>query len=199
MVVIQSDNRRIIRKIAGQRWEVGVVREPVLLKHYGGFDDLSTAIFGANQCVLRTLLGMDQNAFMFAPSNEPTFDDDALRQFRKMKKSISESIDQARDENQYDLVEIYEKELNELNEATANDLISSFKSRPLDGGDPIKNETHAIRQRKRRALNAFREVGLQNEAEDLDRCYTVTSRSVVFYSRDSDYQWIVEGENVSAA
>ena len=63
-------------------------------------------------------------------------------------------------------------------------------------GDPIKKETNKIRMRKLRALDAMRDAGLVDEAEDLNRCYDVTSRSVVFYASESDYIWTAERINV---
>ena len=106
MVVIQPGNRRIIRKIAEQekvkgkalfkkreRWEVGDPSAPLPFNHFGGFDDITTAILNHEQCVLRALSGMDPNLYIPAPRNCPTFDDKALRAVRTLKQKIKEKIE----------------------------------------------------------------------------------------------------------
>ena len=212
MVVIQPGNRRIIRKIAEKKWEVGDPSAPLPFNHFGGFDDITTARLNHDQCVLRALTGMDPNLYIPAPRNCPTFDDKALRAVRTLKQKIKEkvedieeSIKAAKKDDQHDLVKEYEAEivklnveLADLNETTKSDIISSLESRPLDDGDPIKKETRAIRGRKRRAIVAMRKAGLVEEAEDLDRCYVVADGSVIFYRGESDYQWIVEDASASA-
>lgn len=208
-IQIQSSDRRIIRKLPKGKWELGELNSPILFKHFGAFEDWSIAMRNHDKCVLRDFLGLGADEFLFSPRNWKAYDDKAVRQIRQVKQHITkriedieESIEAAKKLCRYDLVKTYEEELKdpkkklkELEDTTDADLISQFKSRPLDGGDPIKKETNAIRSRKRRALGAMRDAGLVDEADDLDTCYDVDTRSVVFHSGESDYQWIVEDES----
>ena len=210
MVVTQYNDNRVICRAAGNKWYVGDTSAPILLRHYAAFEEMGTAFCNAGKCVMRTLIGLPESQFIYAPMNFDTYDDCSLRGFRELKrklkkniKEIKESIRQARKDNSYDLVDIYKvelkkfkKDLNDLKKATKQGLISSSKSRPLDEGDPIKKETNKIRMRKLRAIKAMKKAGLVDEAEDLDRCYDVTSRSVVFYASESDYIWTAERINV---
>ena len=210
MVVTQYNDNRVICRAAGNKWYVGDASTPLLFKHFKAFEEMGTAFRNPGKCVMRTLIGLPESQFIYAPQNFDTYDDCSLRGFRELKrklkkniKEIKESIRQARKDNSYDLVDIYKvelkkfkKDLNDLKKATKQDLISSSKARPLDEGDPIKKETNKIRMRKLRAIKAMKKAGLVDEAEDLDRCYDVTSRSVVFYASESDYIWTAESINV---
>lgn len=211
MVVSRYDERRIICRTSSGKWNVGMADTPVLLKHHKFFDDLSTGIRSPDQCILRALMGLDTDQVLYTPTNPPTYDEAARRAIQEAKisikkeiKDITQNIKDAKKACEYDLVESYRKDLadqkknkSDLEDATKVDLISPKKSRPLDDGDPFKEVTKCIRERKRRALKAMKDAGLSDEADDLDRCFDVPTRSVIFHSSDSDYIWIVATEHAA--
>ena len=101
-----------------------------------------------------------------------------------------------RDDCNYILAESYTSELQELKKAKAdlktagsNDVIGPATSKALSEGDPIKKETHAIRQRKLRLIQAIQRAGYDDEAHELKSAYTVADRNVVFSPDVCDFIW----------
>ena len=58
-------------------------------------------------------------------------------------------------------------------------------------GNPIKRETHRIRQAGNRVVNGLIDGGFEEEAADLKRSYKVGDYSVVFYQCNSQFKWIL--------
>ncbi len=195
MIGYWQSNERVLYPVADGEWMIGRVDAPILLPHFLAFEDIFTAMQSPNQCVLRSLIGVDNSEFIPAFIGEEAYDETAQRMFRE----IEENITLAKSEGQYDLVAQYETQLDELKEYTKGDLITPYKSKRLDAGDPIKPLTHSLRQRKLRGVKALREVGLSDEADDINATYVVADRSVMFDQNNSLFQWILSPKGMRDA
>lgn len=197
MTGIYSGQRRLFYPVAS-KWRFGDPGDAKLIRKIAGHSDMATAMRSSEQCVLRILMGIDSNSLIPMYSSERAYNDKAMRQFRTEQRELEESIKKATEVSEYDLARNYKKELKKLKKTlrkwTKGDLITRNKSRPLNAGDPIKPITHCLRQRKLRVVNGLIQNGFEDEAADLNRCYVVADKSVVFYQCESEYQWILTPE-----
>lgn len=212
-----SSTERFFYPVAGEKWKFGPAGNIKLLRKLGGHKDIATAMRSPDQCVLRHLMGFDSNALIPMYSSEKCYDESALRQFRndpnELKKNIKElkeSIEEATDQGEYDLADEYsrkrrklKKKLKELKKTlkkwTKGDLITPYKSRSLNEGNPIKKITHRMRQAKLRVVNGLIDAGFEDEAADLNDSYKVGDYSVVFYQSISQFKWILASDEESCA
>ncbi len=81
-----------------------------------------------------------------------------------------------------------------LQKWTKGDVITPYKSRPLNEGNPIKRETRRLRAAKLRVVNGLKDAGFEEEAVDLNDSYKVGDYSVVFYQCLSQFRWILDEE-----
>ena len=217
MVGIYSGTERFFYLVAGEKWRFGPVGNTKLLKKVKGHEDMAVAMRSPDQCVLRHLMGFDNNALIPMYSAERAYDEKVLRQFRNDPRELEENIrameeniKEATDEGEYDLVDKYKRQLKklkarqkELKETlekwTKSDLISPYISRPLNEGNPIKSITHMLRQRSIRVIRALKRNGFEEEAADLHDSYKVGDYSVVFYQSISQFKWILASDEESCA
>ena len=195
MVGIYSGSERLFYPMAGGKWKFGPPENAKLLRKLGGHEDIAVAMRSPNQCVLRYLMGFDNNALMPMYSAEKSYDESTLRQFRQEQEELDENIKLATDEGEYDLAEKYKRKLKklkkELKKWTKGDLITPYKARSLNEGDPIKPITHRLRQAGIRVINGLIRDGFEDEAADLKDSYKVGDKSVVFYQFNSEFKWIL--------
>ena len=209
MVGIYSGTERFFYPVAGGKWRFGPVENARLLKKLVGHEHMAVAMRSDEQCVLKFLMGFDNNALIPMYSSAKSFDASALRQYRNDPRELEEkireledNIKEANDEGEYDLADKYkrkrrkvEKELKEMNETlkkwTKGDRITPYKSRPLNEGNPIQKITHRIRQAGIRVVNGLIDAGFEEEAADLKNSYKVGDYSVVFYQSISQFKWIL--------
>ncbi len=209
MIEIWSGTERFFYPVAGGKWKFGPAGNTKLLKKVKGHEDMAVAMRSPDQCVLRHLMGFDNNALIPMYSFERSYDEKALRQFRNDPRELEENIreleeniKEATDEGEYDIADKYKRQLRKLKKTlkklkktlekwTKGDLITPFKSRPLDTGNPIKRETHRIRQAGIRVVNGLIDAGFEEEAADLKNSYKVGDYSVVFYQSISQFKWIL--------
>jgi len=64
MVGIYSGSERLFYPMAGGKWKFGPPENAKLLRKLGGHEDIAVAMRSPNQCVLRYLMGFDNNALM---------------------------------------------------------------------------------------------------------------------------------------
>jgi len=65
---------------------------------------------------------------------------------------------------------------------------------PADDGDLFRPILNDLRQRKRSAMGVLRNKGLHDEADDLERCYRIEDRSVIFFASRSRFSWVFDKE-----
>jgi len=212
MIEIWSGTERFFYPVAGGKWKFGPAGNTKLLKKLGGHENMAVAMRSPDQCVLRHLMGFDNNALIPMYSAERSYDEKALRQFRNDPRELEENIreleeniKEATDEGEYDLADKYKRQLRKLKETlkklketlkkwTKGDLIAPYKARPLNEGNPIKSITHMLRQRSIRVIRALERNGFEDEAADLNDSYKVGDYSVVFYQSISQFKWILTSD-----
>ena len=212
MVGIYSGIERFFYPVAGEKWRFGPVGNTKLLKKLVGHEQMAVAMRNDEECVLRHLMGFDNNALIPMYSSERAFDAQAMQQYRndpkkleKKIKELEENIKEATDESEYDLVARYErklrkskKKLKQLEETlekwTKGDVITPYKARPLNEGNPIKKITRRMRAAKLRVIRGLERDGFEDEAADLNDSYKVGDYSVVFYQCLSQFRWILDEE-----
>jgi len=203
MIEIWSGTERFFYPVAGGKWKFGPAGNTKLLRKVKGHEDMAVAMRSPDQCVLRHLMGFDNNALIPMYSSERIYDDKALMQFRNDVKELEANIKEATEEGEYDLVNEYKKQLRRLKKIlkkwAKSDLITPYRARPLNEGDPIKRITHRLRQAKLRVLNGLRRYGFEDEAADLKDSYKVGDYSVVFYQYNSQFKWILAPVEKSCA
>ena len=91
MNVYLHDRRRVVRKV-GEKWEFGHPEEPAVFNHFGGFQEVVTAWRHPNECVLWTLLGIDDSGPLYFPRNTPALDPGALSAVQHYKRHLEASI-----------------------------------------------------------------------------------------------------------
>jgi hypothetical protein len=195
MLDIYSGSERFFYPVAGGKWKFGPAGNTKLFKKLVGHEQMVVAMRSPEQCVLRNLIGFDSNAPIPMYSSERTYDDKALMQFRNDVKELEANIKEATEESEYDLVNEYKKQLRRLKKIlkkwAKSDLITPYRARPLNDGNPIKPITHRMRQAKRRVVRALKRGGFEDEAADLNDSYKVGDYSVVFYQCNSQFKWIL--------
>ena len=198
MVGFCSSTERFFYPVAGETWKFGPAGNTKLLRKLGGHEDIATAMRSPDQCVLRHLMGFDSNALIPMYSSEKCYDESALRQFRQEPQELEENIEIAIADGQYDLANKYKKQLKtlkkDLKKWAKGDLITPYKSRSLNEGNPIKKITHRMRQAKLRVVNGLIDAGFEDEAADLNDSYKVGDYSVVFYQSISQFKWILTSD-----
>ncbi len=217
MIGIHSSPERFFYSVAGGKWRFGPVGNTKLLKKLVGHEHMAVAMRNDEECVLRHLMGFDNNALIPMYSSERSYDEKALRQFRNDPRELEENIreleeniKEATDEGEYDLADKYKRQLRKLKKTlkklkktlkkwTKGDLIAPYKSRPLNEGNPIKSITHMLRQRSTRVIRALERNGFEDEAADLIDSYKVGDYSVVFYQSISQFKWILASDEESCA
>jgi len=214
---IYSGTECFFYPVAGGKWKFGPAGNTKLIKKVKGHEDMAVAMRSPEQCVLKTLMGFDSNALIPMYSAERAYDASALMQFRNDPKKLEENIreleeniKEATDEGEYNLAGKYKKELKKLKKIkkklkktlkkwTKGDLITPYKARPLNVGNPIKTITHMLRQRKTRVIRALERNGFEDEAADLNDSYKVGDYTVVFYQCNSQFKWILAPVEKSCA
>jgi len=203
MIEIWSGTERFFYPVAGGKWKFGPAGNTKLLRKLKGHEDMAVAMRSPDQCVLRHLMGFDNNAPIPMYSSERIYDDKALMQFRNDVKELEANIKEATEEGEYDLVNEYKKQLRRLKKIlkkwAKSDLITPYKARPLNEGDPIKPITHRLRQAGIRVVNGLIRDGFEDEAADLKDSYKVGDYSVVFYQYNSQFKWILAPVEKSCA
>jgi len=217
MIELWSGTERFFYPVAGGKWKFGPAGNTKLLNKVKGHEDMAVAMRSADQCVLRHLMGFDNNAPIPMYSYERAYDDKTLMQFlndpRELEENIrelEENIKEATDGGEYDLADKYKRQLRKLKKTlkklkktlkkwTKGDLIAPDKSRPLNEGNPIKPITHMLRQRKLRVIEGLKDAGFEEEAADLKSSYKIGDYSVVFHQSISQFKWILAPDEESCA
>jgi len=212
MVGIYSSRERFFYPVAGEKWRFGPAGYTKLLKKLVGHEHMAVAMRSPDQCSLKTLMGFDSNALIPMYSSERSLDAQTMQQYRndpkkleKKIKELEENIKEADEEGEYDLVARYERKLRKLKKKlkklketlqkwTKGDLITPYKARPLNEGNPIKRETRRMRAAKLRVVRGLERDGFEDEAADLNDSYKVGDYSVVFYQSISQFKWILDKE-----
>ena len=194
MLGIYSGLERLFYPVAA-KWKFGPPENSKLFRKLVGHEQMAVAMRSPNQCVLRSLMGFDSNAHIPMYSSERIFDEKALMQFRNDSKELEENIKLALDAGEYDLADMYKKKSKELKKTlkkwTKGNVITPYRARPLNDGDPVMPATHRLRQAKRRVINGLIRDGFEDEAADLKNSYVVGDKSVVFYQCNSEFKWIL--------
>ena len=125
-------------------------------------------------------------------------DKDAMRDIQL--PAVQEQIEQKIDRYKDDIRQAKSKGLDEVAKQKSRDLrkfkklaqgscISKRRSRRVDDDDPWRKIECKLRVRKIRARRKLKNLGLDEEAEDIDSCYKTYGRSAVYSPANSVFIW----------
>lgn len=178
-----------------------------LIRHMKFFEDWSTGIRYPNQCILNTLMGIDNDFYMPCLSGEKSLDErykfeiqGAEANLIERANDLEESAKTARKKNMIDEALDYEEQLNvvlknlsDIQKPLKRDFISAREVRGLYEGEIFHAFTHVVRQRKLSAFKRLRDKeGFVEEAEDLKRSFDVGKRTIVFCEDKSAFKWLLK-------
>jgi len=190
-------------------WEEDDLKQIGKLK---GLNNISIAGRNSGEDVLRAIEGLDNNALLPAYGSDDTFDQKAMRGYQSPEKvkifgiqspevqleirqklaEFEEKISEAEEQGLTDLCEQHKKDMADFKRLTKGSCITKTRSRPADEGDIFRPMLDKFSKRKGRALGRLRKEGLHDEADDLNECYKIENRSVIFFSSRSRFTWVFD-------
>jgi len=170
------------------------------------FEDWSTGMHYPNQCIVKTLMGVDNSFYMPFFSGEKSLNERYMREIQSAEvnlieraNDLEESAKTAREENMIDEALDYEKQLKDAKETLEKiqkplkgDFISAREVRSLYDGEISVAFTHVVRQRKLRGLDKLCREGFEEEAEDLRQSFDTANRTIVFIEDQSAFKWVLK-------
>lgn len=192
---------RLLRKTGKGQWLVGKEGDLRHIRKLKGLENITTAIRSPGEDVLRAILGFDNDAFIPAPGSDFAFDQKAMSDFqsqdvqlqvKRLMSDIEDKIKMAADQGQIDVEKQYKQDFKDLKSLTQGKCISKTKCSRADGGDPFRRFGDMLHKRKDRALSVLRKAGLNKEADDLNECYKIEDRSVIFFPYESRFTWLID-------
>jgi len=177
---------------AGGKWVFGPDGGTKIIRHMRGFEAIAQGIRHPNQCILKSLMGVDNNAYIPSFSGEKTLDDQAKLEIQRLQISYMKDIKAAKKEGFLDEAKAYESELKELQKALKRDFITARIVKRMYGGEILIAFTNRVRQQKLRVVQRLRKEGFSDEAADLNDIFVVSDRSIFLFKDQSDYKWLLK-------
>ncbi len=181
-------------QIAGTDWIFGPKGNTKLIGHMNGLSEFVVGCRNPNQCVLKVLMGVGNDAYIPAFSGEKSLDYRAKHEIQSLEMSLIESAEKAEEDGLHDEAREYREELADIRKHLKRDFISARVVKRLHGGEIMRSLAHRTRQRKGRALDKLRKAGFHEQAEDIKRSFKVSDRNIVFLKDASAYKWILKAD-----
>lgn len=175
-----------------KKWIAGDGRGLKMIKRVGGYQDVATAVRNEGRDVMRAIEGLDNNIYIPTHSSVEVLAEQAMTEIRQSQAALKESIKTARKDELYDLVDEYQRELDDLERHTKGSFVDKYRSKQLDKGDTMKKMTSAARSRRRTVIKNLRKEGLSRMADDVEAHYHVGDRYITYFSGEISHEWILE-------
>jgi len=211
--------RWLFRELSGGFWEFGEESNPVRLKFLKGFADMAYA-FAMTDCNISpwALPGAPSKpsnrpvdttphsgAYItqgpwFGFGSDAVSDTRALYEYRDERAELADCIEAAIDTGNFDLAETLQKEWKWYRREMNNSLVKGYRPgqeyfgrrKKLNTADPVIKATRSARDRKKTAIQKFREAGLVVMADYLNASYIVQTRNIVYIPQEPFPVWILD-------
>lgn len=211
--------RWLFRELTGGFWEIGEESNPVRLKSIKGFADMAYALAmtdcnispwalpGApskrcNKPIDTTPCSgayITQGPWIGFGSDEVS-DTSALHEYRDRRAELADLIEIAIETGDFDLAEALHREWKWYKQEMNNSLVKGYRPgqehlgrrKKLNTADPVIKATRSARDRKKTAIQKFREAGLGVIADYLNASYIVQTRNIVYIPQEPFPVWILD-------
>jgi len=201
---------RLLHQTHDGIWWFGQAGSRIKVGKDKGLDDFALTWRHPYQDCLRAIEGFDNQAYIATHGSDFAFtksikfpESDAMRDIQS--PAVHEQIEQKLCQYKDDIRQARTKGLDEVAKQKTEDMQdfmrltkgsyikpkSKPKARPrrIDDDDPWRKIVCKLRVRKIRARQRLKKLGLDEEAEDIDRCYKTKGRSAVYSPANSIFIW----------